>query len=116
MRIPPSPHFTPISLTERFNADRQQLSGGLALQVEGTPDWSAATFGERAFRGIPFALGQADESNVILLEPGAPEIRIELTPVTATYLVFLHAVEDREAPLPADFGQVGPAHGDQRDL
>src|SRR5215217_4986851 len=116
MRVPPSPHFTPVPLDTAFNADRKQLTGGLAPQAMYVPDWSPETYGERAFRGIPFVLGEADTPNVIVLEPGGPEVRIELGRVTASYLVFLHAVEDRPAPLPASFGQTGPSPGNQCDM
>lgn len=116
MQIPASPHFRPLSLAGGFNADRARLDGGLAPKTEEIPDWSlTAAFGDCAYRGIPFTLGQADEPNVILLEPGANEVCCEFAPFHATYLVFLHAVEDRVAGLPASFGKVGPAPGDQSD-
>src|ERR671910_643255 len=55
MQFPPSPHFTPFSLTGAFNADRRRLDGGLAPRAEPRPDWSAAdTYGARTFKGIPF--------------------------------------------------------------
>lgn len=108
MQIPASRHFTPVSLAGRFNADRAILSGGLAPHTGDEPDWSMReAFGEVAFRGIPFALGQPGQPNVILLEPGAGEIRIDLTPMLATYIVFLHAAEDRSLELPATFGTPG---------
>ncbi len=123
MHIPPSPHFTPLSLDGVFNADRRQLDGGLAPRTERTTDWSIADlFGARAYKGIPFALGQPDQPNVILLDGGG-DIRIDVAPLRATYLVFLHAVEDRQAPelpglqpigpLPAGSGMTGNALGDR---
>src|SRR5687767_5012895 len=105
MQIPPSAHFTPLSLADHFNADRQRLDGGLRPLVEGWNDWSATrAFGAQAYRGMPFELGQRDRANVILLAGEANDVRIDVAPMPATYLVFLHAVEDRPAidPLPLD--------------
>jgi hypothetical protein len=117
MRIPASPHFTPISLADAFNADRALLDGGLAPRADGSEDWSATgAFGEIACRGIAFALGQPDQANVIVVgdvgSPSAAEVRIDLDePILATYLVFLHAVEDVPRALPPSFGAIGPAPG-----
>jgi hypothetical protein len=96
MRTIASPHFEPISLALACNADRGAVSEELA-----------AAFGEAVFKGIPFALEPAGRPNAIVLSPGGPEVRIELPPTPATYLVFLHAVEDRPIPIPPGFGQVG---------
>src|SRR5688500_17228146 len=98
MEIPPSPHFTPLSLADSFNLDRTRLDGGLASLGEAAGDWSATeAFGPQAFCGIPFSLGQPDRPNMILLgrSPDSADVRIELPPTRATYLIFLHAVEDR---------------------
>ena len=60
MQIPPSAHFTPLSLAGSFNADRQHLDGGLRPRADGSDedDWSARqAFGARSYRGVPFALG-----------------------------------------------------------
>src|SRR5262245_34645708 len=107
MQIPPSRHFTPLSLGAHFNVDRQTLDGGLSVQNEG--DWSARrAFGAQSYRGIPFDLGQPGAPNAILLDESAGEIRIEVPDLRATYLVFLHAVEDAPAePLP-DFNWSEP--------
>lgn len=113
MRVPPSPHFVPVSLAGAFNADRAALDGGLAL-LNGAPapDWSGGeAFGSGAFRGIPFALGRPGAPNVVLLAPGAPGVRIETAPLRARYLVFLHAVEDRAPEEPAGFAPLGPIPG-----
>src|SRR5688572_4668473 len=102
MQIPPSAHFTPLSLARVFNADRQHLDSGLRPRAGegGAEDWSAnEAFGARSYRGVPFALGEGNRPNVILL-PGDPDhpagevrdVRIDLDGVRATYLVFLHAV------------------------
>ena len=112
MSIPPSPHFTPISLDEVFNVDRARLDGGLRPRAEGVADWSFHdAFGARTFHGIPFALGEPDRPNVILLsggaEPSAAGVRIDVPPCLATYLVFLHAAEDRPATEPPGFAPVG---------
>jgi hypothetical protein len=111
MNIPPSRHFTPISLETAFNADRAQLDGGLRPRTEGVADWSLSeAFGAQSYHGIPFALGDAGRPNVILLSGEAETdcIRIDFSPVKATYLVFLHAVEDRLAADPAEFAPLGP--------
>lgn len=123
MHIPPSPHLTPLPLDGAFNADRQELDGGLAPRTERRPDWSAVeAYGARSFKGIPFALGQADRPNVILLA-GDRDVRIDVEPLRATYLIFLHAVEDRAGPelpdlqpagrLPAGSDMTGNALGDR---
>ncbi|MEA2585586.1 MAG: hypothetical protein QOF33_3671 [Thermomicrobiales bacterium] len=107
MRVPPSPHFTPLSLSNNFNADRARLDGGLRLLDGSSPDWSATkAFGDQSYKGIPFALGEPGKPNVILLAGDRPEeeVRIEVDPVRATYVVFLHAVEDRPLPELPDFG------------
>jgi hypothetical protein len=111
MRIPPSPHFTPLSLAVLFNADRASLDGGLQPRTADAPDWSLSeAFGGRSFHGIPFALGEPDRPNVILLSADAAEdVRIDVEPFHATYLVFLHAVEDRPVPEPAGLGTMGPS-------
>lgn len=113
MRVPPSPHFAPVSLAGAFNADRAALDGGLALASGAPgPDWSGdEAFGTAVYRGIPFALGQPGRPNVVLLAPGAPEVRIETGPLRASYLVFLHAVEDRGPEEPAGLGPLGPIPG-----
>jgi hypothetical protein len=111
MRIPPSPHFMPLSLAALFNADRASLEGGLQPRTGDAPDWSLSeAFGERSFRGIPFALGEPNLPNVILFSADATEdVRIGVDPFHATYLVFMHAVEDRPVPEPAGFGTLGPS-------
>src|SRR5215210_6174983 len=111
MHIPPSPHFTPLSLAPVFNVDRATLDGGLQPRTGSVPDWSLSqAFGERIFHGIPFALGEPDRPNVILLAAGASgNVRIDVAPFHATYLVFLHAVEDRPVPEPVGFAPLGAA-------
>lgn len=88
MKTPVSPYFTPIPLTEAFTIDHQTLTEGLRA-----PRDLGDLTGQQSFAGIPFALGQPGEKNVILLEKQT--VSIELGNATATYLLFLHAVEDR---------------------
>jgi hypothetical protein len=87
MKTPVSPYFTPISLTDAFTADHQTLTEGLRA-----PRDLGDLTGQQSFAGIPFMLGQPGEKNVILLEKQEVHIAIDNT---ATYLLFLHAVEDR---------------------
>jgi hypothetical protein len=88
MRIPPSPHFTPISLAKVFNVDHQTLSGSLQPLAD-----TEITFGSQSFLGIPFELGSPGQPNSILLDE--TEVQIEVEAIQATYIIFLHAVEDR---------------------
>jgi hypothetical protein len=88
MNIPASPHFTPVSLTRHFNIDRQTLTGALQL-----PPQVAAITGPQTLLGIPFACGGVNEPNVILLD--RQSVAIEVDNVCATYLLFLHLVEER---------------------
>lgn len=115
MRIPPSPHFTPLTVAHVFNADRTRLDGGLAPRATHGEDWSVTSaYGAQTLRGIPFALGEPGLPNVVLLDRASGEVRIETGALRATYLVFLHAVEnqvpdDPFAPFPA--GGVMPGNG-----
>jgi hypothetical protein len=88
MKIPPSPHFMPLSLTEAFNVDRQTLSGMVQA-----PEDQALVSGPQVYLGIPFACGGANEPNVILLDK--EPVTIDLGDRRATYVLFLHIVEDR---------------------
>jgi hypothetical protein len=111
MPIPPSPHFTALSLAAAFNADRAALDGGLRPRRDPPGDWSATSaFGAQSYCGIPFALGEPDRPNVILVPASSsqptPEIRIDFPPRQATYLVFLHAVEDRARATLPSFGAI----------
>ncbi|MFN8661375.1 MAG: CehA/McbA family metallohydrolase [Thermomicrobiales bacterium] len=110
MRIPPSPHFTPITLTTAYNADRAYLAGDVQPRDDSYPDWSVReAFGSQSYRGIPFALGDMGQPNVVLLD-GAP-IHISVPAVTATFLVFLHAVADLPRQITPGFGEIGPPPG-----
>lgn len=88
MQTPASPHFTPLALDTIYNADRATLDDALR-----PPPDIAAAFGSQSYLGIPFLLGPAAGNNVILLDQ-AP-VTLNLDGLTATYLLFLHAVEDR---------------------
>ena len=67
MHIPPSPHFTPLSLARVFNADRASLDGGLQPRTGDAPDWSLGqAFGERCFHGIPFTLGEPGQPGALV--------------------------------------------------
>jgi hypothetical protein len=83
-----SEHFVPIPLAAYYNARRDMLPSTLSL----APD-TIYGFGAQSFLGIPFLMGPSDGENVILLDK--EEIRIDLGSLRATYLMFLHAVEDR---------------------
>jgi hypothetical protein len=112
MISPVSPHFSPIALTHVVNCEHQTLRDGLA-----TPTGIGELTGARVFRGIPFALGAPAAPNVILLDPANDPVTIDLpTPVHATYLLFLHVVEDRITnyqPGLADFAFDGNELGDR---
>ncbi|MCB0064213.1 MAG: CehA/McbA family metallohydrolase [Caldilineaceae bacterium] len=112
MNIPASSHFTPVALTQAWNADRQTLTAGLR-----PPTTLGDLTGQQVFQGIPFALGTPDEPNVILLDRARNEqsTEIELENRHATYVLFLHTVEDRISTYQegfADFAIDGNELGD----
>ncbi|MBX3013772.1 MAG: CehA/McbA family metallohydrolase [Caldilineaceae bacterium] len=93
MQSPVSPLFTPLSLAGAFTVDHQTLTDGLRVPRE-----VGQLTGHQGFAGIPFALGEPGEKNVILLDKA--EVSIDLAVAApdgllAHYLIFLHAVEDR---------------------
>lgn len=90
MKPPVSPYFMPIALTGAFTVDHQTLTEGLRA-----PRDLGELTGHQSFCGIPFALGQPGEKNVILLDQDEVSISLASGSVTASYLIFLHAVEDR---------------------
>ena len=85
---PTSPHFTPINLTTNYNRDRSQLPAAQAAPTDHGP-----LTGDRTFSGIPFLLGEDGAENVIWL--GASEVAVRLEDTHASWLIFLHAVEDK---------------------
>ncbi len=95
MKIPPSPHFTPVSLTEVFNANQEQLDETLQLNLS-SEQW----VGSRTLRGILFELGWPERPNVILLDQ--EPVHIALDPIQATFVLFLHTVADQQSALPED--------------
>jgi len=113
MKLPVSPYFTPVPLTSAYTVDQQTLTDGLR-----TPRDLGPLMGQQSFCGIPFALGQPGEKNVILLDK--QEVIVDLDPALSsnggiTYVVFLHAVEDRVTnywPGLADFSVDGNELGD----
>jgi hypothetical protein len=109
MQIPPSNHFTPISLQESFNLVRQNLPQDLQ-----GPEAVEAVSGLQSYRGIPFDLGRPDQPNVILL--AETEVDIDVDQIRATFVLFLHAVEDRVPEFPEglrDFEGNIPMAGDR---
>lgn len=88
MQAPASSHFTPISLHNSYNTDRQTLLEGLR-----PPRDLGEAAGRQAFQGIPFELGGPGEPNVILLDKD--EVVIPCHNQRASYILFLHVVEDR---------------------
>lgn len=110
MRAPATPHAQPISLANVFNADRALLDGGLAPRAANGSDWTVRHgFGEQAFSGIPFLLGEPGQPNVILL--AERDVRLDFEELRATYVVFLHAVEDRPLAPPDGFPPFGAMPG-----
>jgi hypothetical protein len=87
MRIPPSPHFAVVPLDATFNARRDGLPEPLRAPPN-VADWH----GERTILGIPFAFGGHHGNDVIQLD--ANPVVIELGGARATYVLFVHAVED----------------------
>ena len=96
MNIPPSGHFTTVSLSKNFNVDRTQIAGFFV-----DLDCTENTFGNQSILGIPFELGKPKRSNGILLDQ--EPVTIALGSVKATYLLFLHVVEDRTSNYQEDF-------------
>lgn len=84
-----SPHFSPVDLTSIYNANQNDLPETLTIQS----DQDELTLGSPVFRGIPFTLGQPDHPNVLLLADDP--VTISVDEQRATYIVFLHAVEDK---------------------
>ena len=93
MRIPPSPHFTPLSLAGSFNCQRESLDDRLRLA-------HVAAFGSQVFRGLPFEFGDAGQPNGILLD--GETVNIPAGGIHATYVIFAHAVEDKPIQLTPD--------------
>ncbi len=89
MKSPASALFSPLALTQIFNVDQQTLPDSLKPPIE-----PATITGQQVFQGIPFALGEPHQPNVILLDKTAVVLTVE--DLSATYILFLHTVEDRK--------------------
>ena len=106
MNIPPSEHFTPVSLAENYNVDRVQLDGFGGEDL-------GAMYGRQSILGMPFELGASGKPNGILLDNDA--VRVDMGGVKASYVVFLHGVENRVSHYQeglADFAMDGNELGD----
>ena len=82
-----SPDFTAISLHEVFNARRVELPPELTC-----PAGMLERYGDQLMRGMTFSLGVSGKADVVLLD--AMPVTIDLKGMTATYIIFLHAVEE----------------------
>ncbi|MCB0126974.1 MAG: CehA/McbA family metallohydrolase [Caldilineaceae bacterium] len=108
MTMSASPYFQPVNLAHAYNIDQQLLTGGLEV-----PKGMGDLTGNQTFSGIPFDLGNAGEANAILLAEDS--VAIDLDNRRATYVLFLHVVEDRITnylPGLADFAVDGNELGD----
>jgi hypothetical protein len=86
-----SPHFTPVPLEAAFNARRTALPDELR-----TPGAFAECHGPHTIRGMPFLFGGPGEMNVALVD--GESVSIDLGGTHATYVLFVHAVEDAAEP------------------
>jgi hypothetical protein len=77
----------PVSLDDVFNARRVDLPEGLRA-----PARFVDACGSQTIRGMPFAFGGREGPDVVLLE--GDEVSIELGGVRATYVLFVHVVEN----------------------
>ncbi len=93
MTVPASPHFTPLDLSAAYNFARQDLAESLRPSAHTEPG-----YGRQSYWGIPFDLGAADPATADVLLLRKQEIRLDLTGIKASYLVFLHCVEDIPTP------------------
>ena len=109
MKIPGSDHFAPVDLEPYFNEDRSKLDDPLRLR-----DTTRRYFGEQVFRGIPFQLGRANRPNVVLL--GEEELSIQLPGIRASYLLFLHSVENAKPNTFEGYGEVDPEGNEMGSL
>ncbi len=94
--IPPSENFTPLKLNEAANVQRGRLQSELKA-----PEYLLQTSGWAAFRGIPFDMGKPGESNAVLLDKN--DVWLPMGKIRASYLVFLHLVENRASVYAKNF-------------
>lgn len=88
MKAPSSPHFDTVDLSAAYNRRRDGLAAELA-----PPSRFLGAHGAQVIRGIPFEFGAGGEDDVAVLDDGP--VTIDLGGRSATYVVFVHAVEDR---------------------
>jgi len=86
VRVPASPHFAPVPLTQSFNAKRSELPDGLR-----TPQGFTECHGQQVLRGMPFAFGAVDEPNVILLDKASA--KVGLSGARAAFVLVVHVAE-----------------------
>ncbi len=93
MIVPASPHFQPVDLSSAYNCARKDLEESLRPS-----EYTEPGYGIRSYWGIPFDLGAAEPqiADVLLLKE--QEIRLDLAGIKASYVVFLHCVEDVPTP------------------
>jgi len=95
MKIPASDQFAPVSLIGACNGRQSELPE--ALESPAIDRDSGAT----TIQGMPFDPGPADGPNIILLTDQC--VTVELSDITATYIIFLHLVADRIKEFQGDF-------------
>jgi len=87
MIAPASGHFRPVRLDAAFNARQSELPTALR-----TPGHAGEYLGMRTIRGMPFAFGDGAGPDVVLLD--RDPVTVQLGGATATYVLFVHVVED----------------------
>ena len=107
MAAPASDRFTPLSLAGACNAERGALPEALA-----PPPDLAGRYGRQAFRGVPFDLGAGGGPDVVLVAAAAgagaeTTVTVPAGGLQATYLVFLHHLEDRASNYLTGFADDG---------
>src|SRR6476646_12242645 len=105
MRTWESPHFTPVPLASAFTTQRSALPDRLKC-----PPRYRGRYGRHVIRGMPFLFGEADGANVLLL--ASDELSIDLGGSRASYLVFVHVVEDATDVHTSGWAR-DDAHGDR---
>ena len=88
MKIPATPHVRPLALTNLFTHKRSDFSGNLR-----PPSGYREALNRQIYRGMEFLCGERNKYDVILLDQDT--VVMELAHLTASYLLFVHAVEDR---------------------
>ena len=109
MKAPHSELFTALPLGSAANSNRDDLPEALQ-EPETVKEW----FGLVSFRGIPFHLGDSKGPNAIDLQ--SDPIEVPVGGLTATYVVFVHAVEDRVTNYLDDFADTAFDGNEAGDL